>query len=116
MPAARRIAARFTLAHAGAVRAAFLLPMTEPPKLCRIEWLDINTHTGPWVDLPDSTRPSECFSVGWLIYEDEDYVTISATYSDGDDNRQALVITAIPRGCIKRLEYLDLGKLLVQPA
>jgi hypothetical protein len=86
----------------------------EQPKLCYIEWVDINTNCGPWVEVAsDNTEPSPCYSFGWLIYEHEDYVTISATYSDHEDSekREAIAPHAIPRGCIRTLLELDADQI-----
>jgi hypothetical protein len=96
--------------HGKAV-AFFIWCSMERPKLCYIEWLDINTHDGPWVKLPDHNVPSLCFTLGWLIHEEISHVIISATYSDEDEERSALITTAIPRGCITKIEELDLEKL-----
>lgn len=82
----------------------------EQPKLVYVEWLDINTHNGPWVKMPDDNAPSACFTVGWLLHEEEGHIVVSATYSDEDGERSALITTAIPRGCITRISGLDAAK------
>ncbi len=79
----------------------------EAPRPYYVAWLDINTHAGPWVELPDDTPPSACYSIGWLLQQDDDSVTISATYSDEGDRRSALITTVIPRGCITKLQELS---------
>lgn len=87
------------------------------PQIVYIEWLDIHTHTGDhdsqcvWVPLPDSTRPSLCRSVGWLLHEDKEAVQFAATVSDEDGERSALVTCTIPRGCIKKMKRINPKRL-----
>ncbi len=92
----------------------------EHPKLCYVEWLDINTDIeGPWCK-PEANKPSPCFSFGWLLADTETHITVSATYSDHDDDtdggRESLTCSSIPRGCITKLEVFTLGALLAQQA
>ncbi len=86
------------------------------PKLAFCVWLDINNNQGPWVELPDSTRPSVCFTFGWLIHDEPDFVTVSSTYSDHVDDgpREAMMTSVIPRCCITKLEVFTLDALLAQ--
>lgn len=82
----------------------------ESPKAVYIEWVDINSDGGPWVDLPDTLRPSHCQTIAWLLSQQEDSVNISATVSES----QALQTISIPLGCIKRMEFITLETLLEQ--
>lgn len=83
--------------------------MSDSPKVAYIEWLDINNNAGPWVELPDETRPSICHSFGWLLHDDPEFVTISATYSDHENNghREAMMTTALPKCCITKMQIID---------
>lgn len=84
----------------------------EQPKPCYIEWYDINTDGGPWVNFPVVMRPSLCRSVAWLLFEDEDSITISSTWSEADVEDEchgALQAVSIPRGCIRKLQPITLG-------
>lgn len=92
----------------------------ETPKLAYVEWLDINTNAGPWVDEPENTLPSKCQSFGWLVVDAESHIAISAAYSDQDatdgGHREVLQCHSIPRGCITKLEVFLLETLLAQRA
>ncbi len=82
----------------------------DKPKLVYCAWLDIENNCDPvWIELPETSTPSPCFSVGWLIADEPDHITITATYSDehDDSKRCALMTTTIPRGCITKLQELS---------
>lgn len=65
-------------------------------------WWDIVTHEG-WVRTLNE-KPSKCETVGWLTACEEDYITISATRSEGADGMEYNQHITIPRGCIIQLE------------
>lgn len=84
--------------------------MGEPLSLAYVEWLDIHTRDG-WSDLSDEDlEPARCTSVGILVANTDDFVRFTPCIS----TTQSLVILAIPKGCIKRLEILTLETLLKQ--
>lgn len=75
------------------------------PVLVYLEWQDIATYSPPWAGWNEQLPPSKCFSVGWLVLETADYLTITATYSDDwdeDNKRHALLMSTIPKGCITK--------------
>ena len=52
---------------------------TERPRCVRIEWLDSTMKQG-W-SLPTKDHDLRCFSVGYLVNEDDDQITVSASWA-----------------------------------
>ncbi|TNE66848.1 MAG: hypothetical protein EP336_09535 [Rhodobacteraceae bacterium] len=70
----------------------------------KIVWLDSNTHAG-WHD-PDQQKyaPIRVISIGWLVAEDDESVTLSGSVVFGDDY-QATDTMTIPKVCIVSDEF-----------
>lgn len=52
-------------------------------KAVKVEWLDICSGTPNWARLDDlEVCPLKCESVGWLIKETEDYISIAQNYCE----------------------------------
>ena len=67
--------------------------------LRKIIWLDSNTHSG-WHDPTDQRYgPIKVTSVGWLIHETDEAVTLAGSVVFGDDYQAADTMT-IPKVCI----------------
>ena len=71
-----------------------------------VEWVDASyqTEVVGAADLPD---PMITITSGFLVRDEEDYVTVALTLYDDGDARLAM---AIPRVCISRLVVLHKGK------
>ena len=76
--------------------------------MVRVTWLDArDTETG-WIDIKDimAAPLATCQEVGWMtVNNDEKIVIMRAWCLDRDDNHGGGAI-AIPKGWIKKIEYL----------
>jgi hypothetical protein len=74
--------------------------MAKKLPLVEVVWSDI-VASSSWYDDKDVTemRPEKCVSVGFLVRETEELVTLVSTYSPEGDDRWANTI-CIPKGCI----------------
>ena len=72
--------------------------------LVLIRWADIQSHDGPWVDMaeiPEYT-PVVVETVGWIITDADDYITLVSTLSD--DKTFTGSVCSLPKGCIKSIK------------
>lgn len=77
--------------------------METDKQIVLIEWLDSKgIQQWEYLDEIEPMPPCNCYSVGFLINENEDYVTLALGLSD----TQVLGRTTIPASCIK-----SIGKL-----
>jgi len=71
------------------------------PKL--FKWLDITSQSEPWMSLDDALemKPAVMMSVGWIVKETPEYITIASTY----DTDEELVgdVNCIPRKTIMEI-------------
>ena len=76
-----------------------------------IEWEDSRQPSGNWVHLSDFEPEgiSECVSVGFLVYDGDDYKALAANMADveSEKNMQASGIINIPARCIIRIRPLE---------
>ena len=88
-------------------------------KLVKVTWFDTNeTSDSGWLSLDEvkKNKPCKVASVGWLINEDEKFITIAADIdahenkSDADDLLGR--VQCFPRGCIDKIETLSVGLLI----
>ena len=71
-----------------------------------VRWDDIQSHDGAWVDMeeiPEYT-PVTVETVGWIITDDEKYITLVSTLSD--DQTFTGSVCSIPKGCIQSVRNL----------
>ena len=77
--------------------------------MVRVTWLDArDTETG-WIDIKEviAAPLAICQEVGWMIVNNDNKIVIMRSYSvDRDDNHGGGAI-AIPKGWIKKIEYLE---------
>ncbi len=77
--------------------------------MVRVTWLDArDTETG-WIDIKDIlVAPlAVCQEVGYLVVNSEEKVVVMRSWCvDRDDNHGGGAI-AIPKGWIKKIEYLE---------
>ena len=73
------------------------------PRPVVVEWLD-STHLSPggWIDRDIAAEQGACsiVSVGWLIGEDDDAITLAQSITDADDVTGAFVI---PVACVVQM-------------
>jgi hypothetical protein len=77
--------------------------------MVRVTWLDArDTETG-WIDIKDilAAPLAVCQEVGYLVVNSEEKVVVMRSWCvDRDDNHGGGAI-AIPKGWIKKIEYLE---------
>lgn len=59
----------------------------KPDKIVLVEWIDsFGSHA--WIPRIDAmeTKPSKCYSVGYLLKEDENYIVLSQSYDPQVEN------------------------------
>ena len=74
-----------------------------------IEWIDSATHGDGWQDLEEVLDTIQkqgilrCYSIGWVIDEDDLTLTIAATWSPDYDDKPSRVhgVMTIPKVAIK---------------
>ena len=76
--------------------------------MVRVTWLDArDTETG-WIDIKDimAAPLATCQEVGWMTVNNDEKIVIMRSWGlDRDDNHGGGAI-AIPKGWIKKIEYL----------
>lgn len=74
-------------------------------KVVKIEWVD-SCSGDNWEGFKESEEHTiaKCESVGYLLRKDKEQVQIVQNISD---NGHLCAQIAIPRGCIKKITYLD---------
>ena len=85
-------------------------------KLVKVTWFDTNeTSDSGWLSLDEvkKNKPCKVASVGWLINEDEKFITIAAD-SDAHENESEADdllgrVQCFPRGCVEKIETLSVG-------
>jgi hypothetical protein len=78
----------------------------EPMKVVLVEWLDAYTHDSGWKSIKSVKKqgPVLVRTVGFLVKEAEDHVTVAASHVPHDDHCDGDVI--VPRGMIKSIVEL----------
>ncbi len=71
-----------------------------------VEWLDSKgMERWEYLDEIEPIPPCKCYSVGFLIDKNDEYITLALGLSD----TQVLGRTTIPAGCIKNIKKLRDG-------
>ena len=73
-------------------------------QLVLIEWYDSHYIPG-WHREPPMQKPLVCKSVGWLLYESKEAMTIASHITQEDDPQRSGEMT-IPRGAIVKVTKL----------
>ena len=71
-------------------------------KMVLVEWNDAFSDGG-WRSPVDDLPVSNCITIGLLMYDNPEKVTIVQSKSDSGSYTDRI---SIPRGCIKRIRYL----------
>ena len=80
----------------------------EKTPMVRVTWLDARDMETGWLPAKDILQApiAECQEVGWLVVNNEEKIVIMRSWcNDKDDNHGGGAI-AIPKGWIKKIEYL----------
>ena len=81
-------------------------------RLVKVIWRDIQGHDGAWVDcddILDDYEPVTVYTVGWILKEDDEFLTIVSSLSA--DQTFAGNVNAIPRGCVQSVFLITLSGL-----
>ena len=72
-----------------------------------VKWLDITAQSEPWISLDEAKdmKPAVMVSLGWIIKETLEYITIASTVDTEDE----LVgdVNCIPRAAILEMKCLS---------
>lgn len=85
-------------------------------KIVEVSWVDSCSYREVWInkdllkDVPFT--PSECTTVGYLINDGKESVTVAQSTNDTEYGK----LFTIPRGCIKEINELDYGDQLYDAA
>tara|TARA_R110001599_G_scaffold307362_1_gene514066 strand:+ start:180 stop:458 length:279 start_codon:yes stop_codon:yes gene_type:complete len=76
--------------------------------MVRVSWMDARDMETGWVEIKDILKAplASCMEVGWLVVNNDEKVVVMRSWCvDRDDNNGGGAI-AIPKGWIKKIEYL----------
>lgn len=64
-----------------------------------IEWADSRQPTNAWIRLDGTVQHNfcHCYSVGFVVQEDDDMIALAANVADIDEEAQATGVIVIPR-------------------
>lgn len=86
--------------------------MINEMKLVLVEWHDAFTSDCCWtplkeIDLDLPPEPVLCYTVGFILYDTDDAITLSMTMSHSD----VASLWTIPKGMIKKIKKLGTYKI-----
>lgn len=72
-----------------------------------VRWEDATEPFTGWVEYKEmiEKKPAECFSVGWLIKDNENQMTLMADWCN-DNSQEGGRVAIIPKGMVKEVKYL----------
>ena len=79
--------------------------------MVRVTWIDArDTETG-WLDIKDVINAplAVCQEVGWMIHNGKEKIIIMRSYSKDKDEVSGGGAIAIPKGWLKKIEYLTVS-------
>ena len=78
-------------------------------KIVKVEWEDITGNTEPWYTIEDALElePAHMTTVGWLISNKDNYITVSSTLGT---KKEASDINCIPRSVIIKIEEISINE------
>jgi len=79
--------------------------------MVRVTWLDArDTETG-WLDIKEvmDAPLAVCQEVGWMVHNGPEKIIIMRSYSKDKDEVSGGGAIAIPKGWVKKIEYLTVS-------
>jgi len=72
-----------------------------------VRWEDATEPFSGWVEYKEmiEKKPAECFSIGWIIKDDQDQVTLMADWCN-DNSQEGGRVAIIPKGMVKEIKVL----------
>ena len=79
--------------------------------MVRITWEDARDMETGWLDIKDmlSAPLATCQEVGWMIVNNDEKVVMMRSWCLDRDGNQGGGAIAIPKGWVKKIEYLVVG-------
>ena len=80
-------------------------------RMVRVTWLDArDTETG-WLDIKEviDAPLAVCHEVGWMVTNNDERIVIMRSYSKDKDEVSGGGAIAIPKGWIKKIQYLEVS-------
>ena len=73
-----------------------------------LEWEDSRQPTRGWTRVNELGQQSacHCYSVGFLVEDNDKVKVLAASVADVDDDKQAMGMTVIPTACVLRMTRL----------
>jgi len=81
----------------------------EDMPMVRITWMDARDTENGWISEKDilSAPLAKCQDVGWMVVNNDERIVINRSWCHEDDNEDVGGgATAIPKCCVKKIEYL----------
>lgn len=78
-------------------------------RLVLVCWWDSHQRTGWTFDDP-AKYPLQCFSMGWLVHDGKEAITVAAHLAYSDDGRQRTGEMTIPKCAIESIDDLMVQK------
>lgn len=77
------------------------------PKRIEVIWHDPKNYA-VWNPVNAQFEPAVCASIGWVLHDDDQYLTLCHTLGDPDFDveKAVLGVLVIPKGCVKSRRYL----------
>jgi len=72
-----------------------------------VRWEDATEPFSGWVEYKDIIKKTAagCFSIGWLVKDDENQISLMADWCD-DGGQEGGRVAIIPKGMVKEIKYL----------
>lgn len=83
-----------------------------------IEWADSRQPTNEWVKFDAHSKHDfcRCYSVGFVVQEDDDVIVLAANVADVEDEAQATGVIVIPHvAVLKRTALTSCSSLVSNP-
>ena len=79
--------------------------------MVRVTWVDARDMETGWLEVKEilNAPVAICMEVGWLVVNTEEKVVIMRSYSKDKDDITGGGAIAIPKGWIKKIEYLTVS-------
>ncbi len=83
-----------------------------PWPFVEVRWIDSAT-SGGWAEIKDLPKPADMITRGWLVVDNDDYITLAGTYYHDDGIVQVGEFISIPRVSILPVNNIKVRKLKI---
>jgi hypothetical protein len=82
-----------------------------PFRRVEVIWDDATSNSDSWVEIDDIVKPERVNTSGWLVKEEETYVTVAASVSaDGEGSDVVGNTMTVPRGMIVSIKDISIAR------